>query len=64
MTSPWRDMYEAAEHLRLRDGEGRWSARAAREWVDRHHVPTKKRGHAVLVRVDDLDAALTERRVR
>jgi len=62
MKSPYMNTSDVATYLRFVDEHGAVNVQAAREWLDRHKVPTKRRGRAVLVHVDDLEAALKTRR--
>jgi len=62
MISPWLNVRETAEYLRILDARGVPNLRAALKWLDRQRIPTKHRGRSVLVHRDDLNAALTVRR--
>jgi len=64
MKSPFLNTIEIAEYLRFVDRDGALQLKAAREWIYRHVPATKirKRGHAILVHVEDIHAALDVRR--
>ena len=73
MTSPWRTLAEAAEYLRFRHDNGAPDMRAARRFLDAPKQravleqigrPLKRRGNALLVHVDALEAVLTQPRRR
>ena len=57
--SPFLTTAEAAEYLRF---AGPNPKRTLWKWLQRQGIRTYKRGRAVLVRREDLDAALIERR--
>lgn len=64
MKSPWLDTYEAAKYLGFKDrATGVPNARAALEFINKY-VPKSqigKRGRAVVVHSEDLDAAVKTR---
>lgn len=57
-------MREAAEYLRFLNKDGQIDAENARRFLVRKKVQLKKRGHHVLVHVDDLNATLTDSEAR
>jgi hypothetical protein len=65
MNSPWRTTREAAEYLRITHRDGTPDPVECLRFIDAHGIPTRRRGaRAVLVHVDDLDAALAVRELR
>jgi hypothetical protein len=64
VTSPYLNTAEAAEYLRFVNKDGTPKLMALHMWLRRNHVPVKKRGRAVLIHRDDLDAALGDRVAR
>lgn len=61
MTSPWLTTAEIAERLRFVKADGVPDLVATKRFLDRHHVPTKYRGRAILAHIDDVDATLVTR---
>jgi hypothetical protein len=64
MKSPYMNTFEIAEHLRFIDPQTHaLNVRAALEWINRHIPPAqvRKRGRALLVHRDDVEAALRPR---
>ena len=61
MTSPYLSTLDVAHYLRFLRPDGSVNQRAAWLWIVRHIPPERqiKRGRAVLIHKDDLDAALT-----
>lgn len=64
MTSPYLNVLEVAEYLRFTDASGAINRKAARQWIIRHVAEDQrvKRGAAVLVTRDGVDAALRRQR--
>ena len=64
MTSPWRTMSEAADYLRLRsaDNARRFLLQEIARMERRGETPfkLKKRGHSILVHIDDLEGTLRD----
>lgn len=62
MTSPYLNMGQAAIYLCfVHPSTGALNLKATRAFIARHKLPTKKRGRAVLVHRDALEAALETR---
>jgi hypothetical protein len=57
--SPYLSLVEAAVYLRYVDATGAPQTRPALKFLQRQHVPMKRRGRALLVHRDALEAVLT-----
>ena len=64
MRSPFLSTLDLAEYLRfiVRSGprKGALDVAGARKWAARHGIPVIRRGRAVLVRREDVDARLID----
>jgi hypothetical protein len=64
VTSPWLSTEEIAVRLRFLRADGSPDLLAARRYLDRAGIPTKRRGRMVLAHVEDVDGSLVTRTER